>query len=280
MYSRRPQGQIGRWILPLLAFAVAGCASSSKILTDYDRDANFGAYNTYNFVEGAGPDYGQYQSLFTQFVIEAATVEMEKRGYTKADDPDLLVNFGAKLDDKIDVRTTSAPMTGGYYGYRHGGYGYGAWNGYGYATETHVSEYTEGTFNIDIIDNKRRQLVWEAVGRPSVSDESRIRNGKSSRKASRLAFQFTSRGIHSLPATQARYHKSRFDRRLKDQVAGPSAQRLARVQGAQLFDRIRLSPRTGAYGASNKKPDLALCLTLCRRRLIVRSSISLEMGGA
>lgn len=173
MYSRRPQGQIGRWILPLLAFAVAGCASSSKILTDYDRDANFGAYNTYNFVEGAGPDYGQYQSLFTQFVIEAVTVEMEKRGYTKADDPDLLVNFGAKLDDKIDVRTTSAPMTGGYYGYRRGVYGYGAWNGYGYATETHVSEYTEGTFNIDIIDNKRRQLVWEAVGIGRVTDKKR-----------------------------------------------------------------------------------------------------------
>ena len=62
------------------------------------------------------------------------------------------------------MRTTSTPppMYGGYYGYR-GGY-YGAWGGYGYGTETHVWQYTEGTFNIDIVDNKMHQLVWEAVG--------------------------------------------------------------------------------------------------------------------
>ena len=50
----------------------------------------------------------------------------------------------------------------GYYGYR-GGF-YDPWGGYGYATETHVSQYTEGTFNIDLVDAKRKQLVWEAVG--------------------------------------------------------------------------------------------------------------------
>jgi hypothetical protein len=60
-------------------------------------------------------------------------------------------------------------MHGGYYGYR--GASYGAWGGYGYGTETHVSQYTEGTFNIDIIDAKKHQLVWEAVGVGKVTDE-------------------------------------------------------------------------------------------------------------
>ena len=36
-----------------------------------------------------------------------------------------------------------------------------------------VSQYTEGTFNIDIIDNKRRQLVWEAVGIGRITDKKR-----------------------------------------------------------------------------------------------------------
>ena len=156
MSFQQPLKQISRLLVVLSAFAIAGCASGPDIRSDYDSTVNFGAYNTYNFVEGAGPDYGDYQSLFTKFVIEAVTIEMEKRGYTKSDNPDLLVNFGAQLDDKIDVRTTSDPMAGGYYGYRRGPYTYGGWGGYGYATETHVSEYTEGTFNIDIIDNKRR----------------------------------------------------------------------------------------------------------------------------
>ncbi len=174
MQIHQPWRQIGRLIPLLSALAVVGCASVPNILTDYDRGADFGAYSTYNFVEGAGPDYGQAQSLFTQYVIRAVTIEMEKRGYTKSDNPDLYINFGAKFADKLDVRTTSAPpMAGGYYGYRGGPYSYGGWGGYGYATQTHVSEYTEGTFNIDLIDNKRRQLVWEAVGIGRITDKKR-----------------------------------------------------------------------------------------------------------
>jgi len=173
MYSRNPNPTISGFVSLLIMFFISGCASGPNVMTDYDKSADFGSYKTYNFVKGAGPDYGEYQSLFTKFVLEAVTVEMEKRGYTKSDNPDLLVNFGAKLDDKIDVRTTSAPMAGGYYGYRAGAYRYGAWGGYGYATETQVSQYTEGTFNIDIIDNKRRQLVWEAVGIGKITDKKR-----------------------------------------------------------------------------------------------------------
>jgi len=173
MYSRHTKSIIGGFVLWLFMFSISGCASGPKVMTDYDKAADFGSYKTYNFVDGAGPDYGEYQSLFTKFVLEAVAVEMEKRGYVKSDNPDLLVNFGARLDEKLDVRTTSAPMAGGYYGYRSGAYRYGAWSGYGYGTETQVSQYTEGTFNIDIIDSKRRQLVWEAVGIGKITDKKR-----------------------------------------------------------------------------------------------------------
>jgi hypothetical protein len=95
-------------------------------------------------------------------MIAAVEIEMEKRGYTKSDNPDLLVNFNAVLQEKTKVTTSPAPM-GGYYGYRRGYYG--GWGpSYTYATETHVSEYTQGTFNIDIVDARRMQLIWEAVG--------------------------------------------------------------------------------------------------------------------
>jgi len=172
MYSQQPLKQFGKLFLLLAAFSMAGCASGPDIRSDYDRGANFGAYTTYNFAEGAGPNNDGYQSLFTRFVIDAVTIEMESRGYSKSDNPDLLVNFGARLDERINV-TTSPAMMGGYYGYRGGPYGYGGWSGYGYATETHVSQYTEGTFNIDIIDRRRRQLVWEAVGIGRITDKER-----------------------------------------------------------------------------------------------------------
>jgi hypothetical protein len=167
----------------VLAMAtLAGCASSGKLRSDYDPDADFGSYRTYNFMEH--PDEQQYKGFFHQYMVEAITVEMEKRGYVRSDDPDLLVNFNAILQDKTQVRTTSAPpppMYGGYYGYRSGYYG--AWGAYPYGTETQVSQYTEGTFNIDLVDAKRKQLVWEAVGIGRVSDadlenlEERVKEG-------------------------------------------------------------------------------------------------------
>jgi hypothetical protein len=155
-----------------MGYVLGGCASSGpKIMSDHDRNAPFGSYKTYNFFPDAGPENSSYQSFFSRYMITAITIEMEKRGYTKSDNPDLLVNFNAVLQDKTDVKTTSAPapMYGGYYGYR--GASYGAWGGYGYGTETHVSQYTEGTFNIDLVDAKRRQLVWEAVGVGKVTDK-------------------------------------------------------------------------------------------------------------
>jgi hypothetical protein len=151
---------------------LAGCSSSGTLRSDYDHSADFGAYKTWNFMDGAGPDYEGYESLFTQYMLEAITIEMDQRGYVKSDNPDLLVNFNAYIQDKTKVRTTpSSPPMGGYYGYR-GGY-YGAWGGYGYGTETHVSQYTEGTFNIDIIDANKKQLLWEAVGVGRITDDTR-----------------------------------------------------------------------------------------------------------
>ena len=156
-------------LLPLLILVLSGC-SSDNLRSDYDRGADFGQYQTYNFFENAGPRSGNYESFFSQYMVEAIEIEMEQRGYTKADDPDLWVNFNGIMQEKTDVRTTPAsPPMGGYYGYR-GGY-YDPWGGYGYGTETHVSQYTEGTFNIDLIDNARDQLVWEAVGKGRVSQK-------------------------------------------------------------------------------------------------------------
>ncbi len=183
MHASRKTRMISQVFLLNVVLLVAGCSSGPNIRSDYDHGADFGSYQTYNFVSDAGPDSDNYQSFFSQYMVTAITIEMETRGYTKSNDPDLLVNFNAILQDKTKVTTSpSAPPMGGYYGYRGGRYG--GWGGYGYGTDTHVSQYTEGTFNIDLVDARRRQLVWEAVGVGSVSEkdlanlEEGVRNGE------------------------------------------------------------------------------------------------------
>ena len=151
--------------LLVLAALFAGCASGPNIRSDYDKSVDFGNYKTYGFYDDAGPENTEYQGMFSKYVTAAIKVEMDKRGYVESANPDLLVNFNANLQEKIKVTSSPSPsmtMGAGYYGYR-GGY-YSPWVGYGYGTETNVSQYTEGTFNIDLVDAKANKLVWEAVG--------------------------------------------------------------------------------------------------------------------
>jgi hypothetical protein len=143
------------------ATALAGCATGPKITADYDRSANFAAYRSFGFYQPLGTDQAGYESFITQTLKAAARQEMESRGYAYMETgADLLVNFNAKLEQQTHVSQTPAPM---YYGYRRGFYG--GWGGYAY--ETHVDQYVEGTLNVDIVDVQRKQLVWEgvAVGR-------------------------------------------------------------------------------------------------------------------
>jgi hypothetical protein len=155
-------------VLLLVVFA-SGCASKPKLRSAYDDSVDFSQYKTYNFYSDAGPEAENYQGLFSQYMITAIKLEMDSRGYTMSNAPDLLVNFNANLQDKTKVTTSPSMNTGGYYGYRGGMYD--PWGGYGYGTDTHVSQYTEGTFNIDLVDPIRKQLVWEAVSVGRVDDK-------------------------------------------------------------------------------------------------------------
>lgn len=142
---------------------LAGCAAPAPtIRSNEDPAANFANFKTYDYVpELAGDDFG-YQSFLVQYLKNAINREMQARGYTLSpDNPDLLVNFYVNTKEKIRARSTPT-MSGGYYGYRRGYYG-----GWGGGYETTVTQYTEGTLSIDIVDAARKQLVWEgvAVGR-------------------------------------------------------------------------------------------------------------------
>jgi len=168
MNIRQTRAATGTLVLLSYALLLGGCASGPDINSAHDQSADFSQYRTYNFFADAGSDGQNYQSLFTQYMIVAIEREMESRGYQKSANPDLLLNFNANFQDKTKV--TTSPSMGGYYGYR-GGY-YGGWGGYGMGTDTHVSQYTEGTFNIDMVDARKKQLVWEAVLVGKIKDDS------------------------------------------------------------------------------------------------------------
>lgn len=153
-------------LLSASALLLTACASKPTIQSDYDHTINFSQYSTFGFFNPMGIENPNYSSIYGSIFRDAISREMESRGYTMSDNPDLLINVSGRLQDKTKVTTTSDPyMSGGYYGYRRGRYG--AWGGYGYGTTTHVSNYTEGTINVDMVDRVQKRMVWEgvAVGR-------------------------------------------------------------------------------------------------------------------
>jgi len=152
-------------LLPALAVAslLSACASGPDIRSDYDHGADFARYRSFGFMSPLGTDKAGYSSLLTERLKTATRGQMEMRGYTyDAQSPDLLVNFNARLQQKTQV----TPAPGPYYGYRMGFYG--GWPGYGWGDD--VYQYNEGTLNIDLIDARHKQLVWEGISQGIVDD--------------------------------------------------------------------------------------------------------------
>jgi hypothetical protein len=149
------------WIL------FSSCTSGPSVRADFDKSADFSQYRTFGFASPLGTDRAGYKTIVSQYLTAAVRSELEARGLTFAEtSPQLIVNFNAKLSDKMRVDTMpSSSMGMGYYGYR-GGY-YSAWPAY--HSETVVSQYTEGTLNIDVVDIARKQMIWEGVAVGSVS---------------------------------------------------------------------------------------------------------------
>ena len=145
--------------------AVFSVAASAKphVKADYDHSTNFAAYKTFGLVSPPGTEVDGYPAEITDTFRKAVRAEMEKRGYTYSEaNPDLLVNFSARLAKKTGHDSLDKQEVG-YYGYRQGERVpiYKTWSTYTYDKAT--KDYVEGTLNIELIDAKAKQLVWEGV---------------------------------------------------------------------------------------------------------------------
>tara|TARA_R110002049_G_scaffold116099_1_gene268421 strand:+ start:19199 stop:19798 length:600 start_codon:yes stop_codon:yes gene_type:complete len=151
----------------LVGTAVVSCTvSSSAIVTDYDRDAPFGAYKTFYWSDNFQMESGKeeeplfFNTLIKKRLKAAIRPQMESRGYVMdANHPDLLV------DSRIVVKTKNVNYNSGgypyfpYYGHGYGNFGY---YGYGYYGNYQSSEeHKEGGVVIEIIDRGKRQLIWQ-----------------------------------------------------------------------------------------------------------------------
>jgi hypothetical protein len=147
---------------------LTGCASGPTLYSDYDHQADFASYRTYAFADPLGTDRAGYSTILTQRLKSLTSAQMEQRGYVLVqDNPDLLVNFLAQAQRRTEyVPPPPMPWGPNYYGYRLGYYD--PWVGYGFGPD--VIQYTEGVLSIDLIDARKKQLVWEGVATQEIDN--------------------------------------------------------------------------------------------------------------
>lgn len=134
--------------LPIIALIITSC-SSVKVRTDYDTKADFNKYKTFAFYK-KGIDKAAISDLDKKRIMRAVESELMAKGMTKSATPDILVSLFTKSREKININDN---MYGGfYYPYYYG------------MNRISVSQYTEGTLFIDLLDAKKKELVWQGVG--------------------------------------------------------------------------------------------------------------------
>jgi len=151
-------------LLALASLSLAGCETGPQVRSITEPGANLSAYRTYSFVAQPGTNRGGNTTPLTTFFETAIAREMTARGYQQVDaNGDLMVNFNAHVSEKADIQSTPGPAYGyGYYGYRGGMY---------MGPEVQTVRYKVGTANIDVVDAKRKVVVWEGIAEQELNED-------------------------------------------------------------------------------------------------------------
>lgn len=140
---------------PLLLLIIFTSCSSVKVYTDYDKNVDFSQYKTFAFYK-PGVDKVEISDLDKKRVLKSIEAELVAKGFVKSETPDLLINFFTKSREQVDVNTFNS---GWGYGW---GWGWNPWMWGG--NQTSVTRTTNGTLFIDLIDAKKKELIWQGEG--------------------------------------------------------------------------------------------------------------------
>ncbi|MEO9870627.1 DUF4136 domain-containing protein [Ekhidna sp.] len=153
----------------LLLLTIVCACSSVQIFTDYDKEAAFAGYLTFEMGPPSEnlPNDPIINDLNGQRIRKAIARQLEARGYRQAPQADLMVNIYVKIEQKTEEVTR---YDGPYFPYHSRFWYYGYWgnyynfwgSGWGYTT-VHVRDYDEGTLIVDLVDTKTKRLVWHGV---------------------------------------------------------------------------------------------------------------------
>jgi hypothetical protein len=133
-----------------VSLIISSC-SSIHVAADYDRSVNFSSYKSFSFFQ-EGIKKVKISDLDKRRILNAIENELISKGLKKSDNPDLLVNIITKERKEVNI-----------YNQNFGLWGWGWGPTFG-LNQTNISDSTNGTLFIDLIDNNKKELVWQGIG--------------------------------------------------------------------------------------------------------------------
>ncbi len=155
--------------LSFLILALAGlqACKTAEIYSDYDPNVKFDSYSHFMVLEHMKSLPAKENTK--QWIYKALSDQMTLRGYSENKNPDLLVKVLIKAKTK---ESTSLQRNNDFY-----------WNSnyypYGWGLNTGIERvsydtHTEGTIIIDVIDRKKKELIWQASASGAAKDDTKL----------------------------------------------------------------------------------------------------------
>lgn len=149
-----------KWIFLSLCIILLTSCSAVKVVTDYDTDIDFNQYKTFAFYK-TGIDKADVSTLDKKRILRAIESELLAQGFTKSENPDMLVSFFTKSRRKVNINQNNN------FGWRWG-WNPWMWNG---MNNININEYTEGTLFVDFIDKGKKELIWQGIGSGALKNQ-------------------------------------------------------------------------------------------------------------
>ena len=152
-----------KFIPVLVLFLLMVSCQAVHVNSDFDKNVDFSQFKTYAFYKN-GIDKVEISDLDKKRILRSIDNQMQKKGFTKSETPDMLINIFTKERQQVDVNQFNAGF----------GYGWGfGWNPFFWGgNQTAVNQYTEGTLYIDLIDAKKKEMIWQGEGNGNLTQKS------------------------------------------------------------------------------------------------------------
>jgi hypothetical protein len=146
--------------IALAASLLPGLAAAQKTTYDFDKTATFAQYKTYALQDGTKVG----QPLIDRRIVAAIELQLAAKGLEPTDtNPDVFVIYHVAMDKQKDISTYSSNVGYGPYGYGWGG-GWGSTT-----TDVRVRDILVGTLAIDLVDAKKKEMVWRGLGTKEIN---------------------------------------------------------------------------------------------------------------